>query len=185
MKVLLLHGMFCTQRHTSPLASALTERGLDTEALALPRPGDGSGEGLRDHVAFLVEVATSAGASGSVALVGHSMGGLICLLAAAELADRPWLRKLVLLGSAPPAGVNGFSLANLLAFLPAVLGPGSRHLMRRERYGPLFMNRQGEALREAAYRELVTEPERIRSVYEVRAQRIEPVGIAYLWPVTG
>ena len=34
-------------------------------------------------------------------------------------------------------------------------------------------------------RELVTEPERIRSVYEVRAQRIEPVGIAYLWPVTG
>ncbi len=34
-------------------------------------------------------------------------------------------------------------------------------------------------------RELETEPERVRSVYEVKATRIEPVGLAYLWPVTG
>jgi hypothetical protein len=34
-------------------------------------------------------------------------------------------------------------------------------------------------------RELATEPERIRSIYEVKAQRIEPVGLVYLWPVTG
>ena len=33
--------------------------------------------------------------------------------------------------------------------------------------------------------ELATEPERIRSIYEVKAQRIEPVGLVYLWPVTG
>jgi hypothetical protein len=33
--------------------------------------------------------------------------------------------------------------------------------------------------------ELATEPERIRSLYEVKAQRIEPVGLVYLWPVTG
>ena len=32
--------------------------------------------------------------------------------------------------------------------------------------------------------ELVTEPARIRDVYEVRARRVEPVGIVYLWPVT-
>lgn len=32
--------------------------------------------------------------------------------------------------------------------------------------------------------ELETEPARIRDVYEVRARRIEPVGIVYLWPVT-
>jgi ERCC4-related helicase len=32
--------------------------------------------------------------------------------------------------------------------------------------------------------ELKTEPERIRALYEVRAQRIEPVGLVYLWPVT-
>ena len=34
-------------------------------------------------------------------------------------------------------------------------------------------------------RELATEPERIRALYEVKAQRIEPVGLVYLWPVSG
>jgi hypothetical protein len=34
-------------------------------------------------------------------------------------------------------------------------------------------------------RELATEPERIRSIYEVKARRIEPVGLVYLWPVSG
>jgi hypothetical protein len=33
--------------------------------------------------------------------------------------------------------------------------------------------------------ELATEPARIRSIYEVKAERIEPVGLIYLWPVTG
>ena len=33
--------------------------------------------------------------------------------------------------------------------------------------------------------ELRTEPERIQQLYEVRARRIEPVGLVYLWPVTG
>ena len=33
--------------------------------------------------------------------------------------------------------------------------------------------------------ELTTEPDRIRQTYEVKAVRIEPVGLVYLWPVTG
>ena len=33
--------------------------------------------------------------------------------------------------------------------------------------------------------ELKTEPERIRDIYQVKSQRIEPVGLVYLWPVTG
>jgi hypothetical protein len=33
--------------------------------------------------------------------------------------------------------------------------------------------------------ELETEPIRIREIYEVKAKRIEPVGLVYLWPVTG
>ena len=33
--------------------------------------------------------------------------------------------------------------------------------------------------------ELKTEPERIEELYKVRARRIEPVGLVYLWPVTG
>lgn len=33
--------------------------------------------------------------------------------------------------------------------------------------------------------ELLREPARIEALYEVKAQRIEPVGLVYLWPVTG
>ena len=33
-------------------------------------------------------------------------------------------------------------------------------------------------------KELEAEPTRIRDVYQVKAQRIEPVGLVYLWPVT-
>jgi superfamily II DNA or RNA helicase len=33
--------------------------------------------------------------------------------------------------------------------------------------------------------ELIDEPARVESVYAVKARRIEPVGLVYLWPVTG
>ena len=33
--------------------------------------------------------------------------------------------------------------------------------------------------------ELIDEPERVRKVYDVRAHRIEPVGLVYLWPASG
>ncbi|HWL10525.1 MAG TPA: DISARM system SNF2-like helicase DrmD [Planctomicrobium sp.] len=33
--------------------------------------------------------------------------------------------------------------------------------------------------------ELKTEPDRIESLYQVKATRVEPVGLVYLWPVTG
>jgi len=34
-------------------------------------------------------------------------------------------------------------------------------------------------------RELREEPDRLRNSYEVRAHRLEPIGIVYLWPVSG
>ena len=34
-------------------------------------------------------------------------------------------------------------------------------------------------------RDLETEPARVREFYEVRAQRVEPIGLVYLWPDTG
>ncbi len=34
-------------------------------------------------------------------------------------------------------------------------------------------------------RELQTEPQRIAGLYQVQATRVEPVGLVYLWPVTG
>jgi superfamily II DNA or RNA helicase len=38
---------------------------------------------------------------------------------------------------------------------------------------------------QAIEEELRTEPARIESIYEIRARRVEPVGLVYLWPVTG
>ncbi len=32
--------------------------------------------------------------------------------------------------------------------------------------------------------DLKTEPDRIKDFYEVRASRVEPVGLVYLWPET-
>jgi len=32
--------------------------------------------------------------------------------------------------------------------------------------------------------ELTAEPARIRAMYEVRAKRIEPIGLVYLWPIS-
>ena len=50
----------------------------------------------------------------------------------------------------------------------------------------LEANRRHWAKRLAALdAELAQEPDRIRDVYAVRAQRLEPVGLVYLWPVTG
>ena len=34
-------------------------------------------------------------------------------------------------------------------------------------------------------REVREEPKRIRESYQVRAHRLEPVGLVYLWPVSG
>ena len=44
-----------------------------------------------------------------------------------------------------------------------------------------YWEKRLEQLRE----ELKTEPQRIADVYTVKAQRVEPVGLVYLWPVTG
>jgi len=44
-----------------------------------------------------------------------------------------------------------------------------------------FWSTRLEQIRE----ELKTEPGRIQDLYSVMARRVEPVGLVYLWPVTG
>ena len=44
--------------------------------------------------------------------------------------------------------------------------------------------RHWEARLGSLERELDDEPARIRAGYEVRAQRVEPVGLVYLWPLS-
>ncbi|MBM4117636.1 alpha/beta fold hydrolase [bacterium] len=162
MRALVVHGMFCTVWHCGRLVEGLRGAGLDARGLELPDRGRPHAR-LAEHVAFVAGEAEAAAAGGApVALVGHSLGGLVCLLAAARLGDR--LARLALLAPAPPAGLHAVSAANARLFLPLLVG-GGLALPAVERYTALFMNRQGAALRRAVTARLVPEPRAlIRSV---------------------
>jgi superfamily II DNA/RNA helicase len=59
------------------------------------------------------------------------------------------------------------------------------HLFNEEEQRQLESNRRYWAKRLIELDgEVKTEPDRIRALYQVRAQRVEPVGLVYLWPVT-
>ncbi len=58
--------------------------------------------------------------------------------------------------------------------------------MEPEEARQLEANRRHWQTRLAAIEtELASEPERIRELYRVKARRVEPIGLVYLWPVTG
>jgi len=157
MRLLVAHGTFCTAWHVGQLVEGLRGAGFDAQGLELPDRGS-LGPGLRGHVGFVQAEAERAASTGArVGLVGHSLGGLLCLLAAARLADRPWLARLALLACAPPAGLHAVSAANARLFLPLLLGSGLA-LPQAGSYTALFMNRQGEALRREVTARLVPEP---------------------------
>jgi hypothetical protein len=59
--------------------------------------------------------------------------------------------------------------------------PGVLEEERRER---LADRRHWATRLERLAREIVAEPARVRASYEVRAHRLEPVGVIYLWPAT-
>ncbi len=59
--------------------------------------------------------------------------------------------------------------------------------MREEERRQLEADRKYWQLRRlpALERELAGEPERVRQVYDVHGERLEPIGLVYLWPVSG
>ena len=60
---------------------------------------------------------------------------------------------------------------------PAVCDDERRQIEADKRYWQKRLEELGK--------ELDTEPARIRQSYDVKATRFEPVGLVYLWPVTG
>ena len=60
--------------------------------------------------------------------------------------------------------------------------PGVAEEERRERDAD---RRHWEVRLQRLEKELSEEPQRLRRSYEVRAHRVEPVGLVYLWPVSG
>ena len=69
------------------------------------------------------------------------------------------------------------------AFDPNQLAlPGIAEEERRERDAD---RRHWQTRLDALEKELAEEPARIRAGYDVRAHRLEPVGLVYLWPASG
>jgi hypothetical protein len=63
-----------------------------------------------------------------------------------------------------------------------LLLPGVGDEERREREAD---RRHWQARLQRLDKELRDDPRRIRASYDVHAHRLEPVGLVYLWPVTG
>ncbi|WP_201276849.1 alpha/beta hydrolase [Microbulbifer sp. ALW1] len=112
--VLLIHGMWATSAVMQEVKAAFEEKGYAVEALTLPfhQPKstyDKAGKArlarasLQDYVDFIV--ARIRALEVAPILVGHSMGALLAQLVAARVA----CHRLVLLSSAAPGGINGWS----------------------------------------------------------------------------
>lgn len=104
LQVVFVHGMWSTPRVWDDWRARFEARGLHTRAIALPGHGGGDaarldGLGLEDCLASIEQQLDAM--AGPVALVGHSLGGLLTQMVAARRA----LAAAVLVCSAAPAPV--------------------------------------------------------------------------------
>ncbi len=119
--VVLIPGMWSTQETLSELKMVFESQGYSVDALCLPGHKNKANynksdisrlarTSLQDYVDFVVaRVKTHAIPP---ILVGHSMGGLLAQLVAARVS----VSKLVLLSSAAPGGINGWSWSVIRTF---------------------------------------------------------------------
>jgi alpha-beta hydrolase superfamily lysophospholipase len=114
--VLLVHGMWSNQDTLKEVQDAFVEQGYATQALCLPyhysktEHTRASKEKLahtrlQEYVEYIVERVKQE--SKPPIMVGHSMGGLLVQLVAAQVS----CQRLILLSSAAPAGINGLSFS--------------------------------------------------------------------------
>lgn len=169
--VVFIHGALHDHSVWTLLARWCAHHGYS--ALAVDLPGHGRSDGpplasVQAHADWLLALLDAAGVTqpGQATLMGHSMGSLIALEAAARAPDR--INRLVMVGTAYPMKVsaalldtardtplkaidmvNAFSIGTLAA-KPSYPGPGmwlhgsNRVLMRRVLNGP-HANRPAEA----------------------------------------
>lgn len=119
--VVLIHGMWSTAEALSEVRQAFEEKGYVVETFSLPLHKKKSEydeadkarlarASLQDYVDFIVTRVRALGVA--PILVGHSMGGLLAQLVAARVR----VEKLVLLSSAAPGGINGWSWSVMRTF---------------------------------------------------------------------
>jgi pimeloyl-ACP methyl ester carboxylesterase len=119
--VILVHGMWSTPDALKDVKAAFEEQGYPVHVPCLPYHlpksqlrGEAGHQlaqaGIEDYVHAISECVQSL--DEKPILVGHSMGGLIAQLVAAKHD----CKRLILISSAPPAGINGFRWSVLRTF---------------------------------------------------------------------
>lgn len=119
--VLLVHGMWSTGETLDELKQAFESEGHTVHAPSLPHHvameahteasrANLAKTGIRDYVEFIASYLENL--DDKPILVGHSMGGLIAQLVAAECE----IEKLILISSASPAGINSWAWSVVRTF---------------------------------------------------------------------
>lgn len=113
-QILFVHGAAVSGRAWGPWGDVFDKAGYPVGAIDLRGHGKSKGKeeigtyGIRHYVDDVIAAVKWMRANDAparkVILVGHSMGGLICQMAADELGDE-YIAKLVLMASAPPRGI--------------------------------------------------------------------------------
>ena len=173
--VVMAHGAFCGGWAFERFRRPFEARGWrvltpDLRGHAASAPGsDVAGVSMADYAADLVRFCADLPAP--PVLVGHSMGGLVCQLAARRIAPQ----AMVLLAPSPPWGVNGSTIEEAVAaasvnlmdpFLSGAVAP-DRELMRR-----YSLDRMPAAERNAVLARL--RPESARALREVLTWWLDP-----------
>lgn len=107
--LILIHGMWCNNSHMMRLDSLFSARTYDCHRPTLPAHEAGAGQAdavaavsIRAYVQHILDYIAAQNFSQPPVIVGHSMGGLIAQLVAAQIPAA----ALVLLTPASPAGIN-------------------------------------------------------------------------------
>ena len=138
---LLVHGLNGEPKDLEPLECALRAEGFATRSFWLPghgaTPRDLRESGWQDWYAKVrAEALAALNAGNDVVLIGHSMGGSVCLVLAAELAAHEGLRGVAAL--CPPMRMYGWMeklLAAARRVVPYVPALGEDIRNRRARRG--------------------------------------------------
>ncbi len=126
--LIFVHGMFCHSGVWDEMVSYFTERGYECLAIDLPfhdqpqnKPPDPrlAKTSIKDYVSYLLDLVK--GVNREYILIGHSMGGLIVMLAAGEEAVEP--RSIILLSPAAPSGIMAFRWSVFKTFYKTLRTP--------------------------------------------------------------
>ena len=171
--LVMIHGAFCGGWVFDAFAEPFRAAGHAVLTPDLPRhaPGAGTAAGLSmsDYAAAMAE--TAAGLDAPPVIVGHSLGGLVALLAASKVRTA----GVILLAPSPPWGVSGSTMEEAISAIGLyALGPYWTQAIDPDfgtfaRYG---VDRLESAERQAVFGRM--QPESGRALFETLNWWLDP-----------